>query len=395
MTTLLTIIGRGNLTSGGEAYQPTAYQFPGGSHTSVFFGAALAAELAPTAIHLVGTRTSTWQALALDVLQDLDLATHLEAKQRTGPTLANLGVLAKGLSAAWSADTTCTMLPIDQAPDAAECTMVALHLYRLLPGRGPLILDLTHGFRTLPMLAMAALHLHDAFHPGSMARTTFWYGELATPAGSAATPARPGPAIATGRALRLDGLRSISRLAQAAAALTVGLNPEPLAALVRATSRPLAEALDDLGEGLLAHDFTVLTKAPEQILTHLDRLDGDLDGLVANEIRAVVAPLAKGPLSQRLVALATLAQAVGRPALAALAAYEGLGRLATRDAQTADVDAAVAAFLAGKPEAAAVCDRLRRVRNRVAHGAQTVRSDREPLGPALDAALPVLRRLLG
>lgn len=393
-TTLITFLGQGTAVPGRDGYQRTDYRFAAGSRTSVFFGAALAEELVPGSIQLVGTRTSSWQALALDVLHDLDLAAHIDGERAGGPSAASLAALERGLQAAWSVPVACSVLPIAAAPDADQCTGIAMRLYRLWPDSGPVALDLTHGFRTLPMLAMAALHLRDAFHPGAMARTTLWYGELVQPGATPAMPARPGAEHAVGRALRLDGLQRVFRLAQAAAALAVNLDPEPLAELVRPGEPRLAQALDELGLILLAHDFTGLTLAPQRVLQHLQRLEDDHEGVVSGELHSVLNPLAQGTLGRRLIALASWARRAGRPALAVLAAYEGLVRIATRDAETAEADHAIAAMLAGRRAEADICDRLRRVRNQVAHGAQTARQEALPISRILDEALPVLRRLL-
>lgn len=88
-TTLITFIGKGEAATNASAdpYQRTTYQFTDGrSMTSTFFGEVLSQHQRPTVIHVFGTRTSSWRALAWDSVQDIELATRLEAVEKTGVT---------------------------------------------------------------------------------------------------------------------------------------------------------------------------------------------------------------------------------------------------------------------------------------------------------------------
>lgn len=393
MTTLVTFIGKGEAATNASAdpYQRTTYQFADGrSLTSTFFGEALSQHQQPTVIHVFGTRTSSWRALAWDSLQDIELATRLEAVEKTGVTDDLVAELARALSTTWGSAVTCRCISEDNHLDT-----VAL-IYRSLSITDQNLLDLTHGYRFMPMLALAAVQICDAFHPGVLSRTAYWYGKLIQSAARPAQAARPGDILATGTANHLTDLARALSLAQAAATFARSLDPEPLLAALGQIPKPLRLAFDALGDALLTHQFSVLTTAPQQIISHLGKWDGDPGGMLAEEVRRVLEPLSRGSLGQRLIALATWAHARQHHALAALAAYEGLVCIATKDVCTDGADHAISALLSGKDQRMKeTCDRLRLARNRVAHGAERVQQGTVKVAEAVRNALPVLKALAG
>jgi CRISPR-associated Csx2 family protein len=394
MSTLITFIGKGEAAAqpGADPYQRTRYLFTeGNAEISTFFGEALANHLKPKHLIFVGTATSSWRALALDLGADLDLAASLERTEKDGIDTAQCTSLEVVLGRALQASATCVVID-----EKNHLTTIA-QLYRLLPTKGPVYLDLTHGYRFMPMLALAAVQMHDGFHPGRLAQTQLWYGRLDEQAARSAQKERSGPPTSAGEGQRLLALERALALASGVAAFVRSLDPEPLLTALGTVPVPLRAALEHLSDALLTHTFTDLGTAPQQIISHLGRWDGDPDGILADEIRLVLEPMAIGSLGQRLVALARWASERGHHALAAIAAYEGLTRLATRDAEVANDDEAklvIRSFLAGKSsEVATVCDRLRRVRNRVAHGSETTKKDSLPVAQSVREALPVLVRL--
>lgn len=393
MTTLITFIGKGEAAANASAdpYQRTTYQFDDGrSMTSTFFGEALSQHQRPNIIHVLGTRTSSWRALAWDSLQDIKLATRLEGVEKIGVSDDLVETLANALSSAWKCTVSCRCIS-----DENHLHTVAL-IYRSLSITDKIIIDLTHGYRFMPMLALAAVQMCDAFNPGVLSRTAYWYGKLTQSAAKVAQDARPGAKLAMGTANHLTELARSLSLAQAAATFARSLDPEPLLAALGPVPAPLRQAFDRLGDALLTHQFDVLNSAPQQIITHMGRWDGDPGGILADEVRQVLEPLSRGSLGHRLIAVAAWAHSRQHHAMAALAAYESLVCIATKDVRTDGADYAINSFLAGKDaRTKECCDRLRQARNRVAHGAERVQQGTVRVAEAVRDVLPILKTLAG
>jgi len=392
-TTMITVIGRGEdaVTPGADPYQRTRYTSDSSAQIATFFGQMLAQQHHPDWVEILGTTGSTWRALAYDA-DDLDLAEALqEAGTRLTPGL--LQRLSDRLSMTWGAAVTCHL--IDER-DPMDLFRLA---YGLIPARGACLLDLTHGYRDIPMLMIAALQVKDGFHPGVLARTQLWYGRLTERAASPPRQAQPGPDVAVGQALRLRDLERLLSLASGATAFCRSLDPGPLLAALQDPSALLRKALESLSDIVLTHDFTLLTTAPQQVLDHLGRWAHDPGDCLHAEVEALLRPMAVGGLGARLLALAEWAHRQGHHALAAQAAYESLTRLATRDSGAANDKAAseaISAFLAGKPEQIrrVLGDELRLARNRTAHGSESGgHRQRIDIPGVVSRALPALKTL--
>jgi CRISPR-associated Csx2 family protein len=182
---LLTFLGRTPKTESG--YRPTRYDFGDGSAEppTAFFGWSLQRRLRPDRLVILGTAGSMWDHLFEDepVFQagnDEALAL-LDAVAGKGVTAAHLAPWAPHLSARLGCEVFLELIPY--ARDSAE----QVELLRIMAGhvgRGDRVdLDVTHGFRHLPMLAiLAALHLRSV---RGAEIAGIWYGAYDPDSGAA------------------------------------------------------------------------------------------------------------------------------------------------------------------------------------------------------------------
>lgn len=182
---LLTFLGRVPKTERG--YRTTHYDFGDGGEAppTAFFGWSLQRRLSPDRMVILGTAGSMWDHLfegdpAFDASGEtaLDLMGAVDEK-RVGA--AHLEPLAPLLSRRLGCDVRLALIPY--ARDSAE----QVDLLRIMAGHvdaGDRVdLDVTHGFRHLPMLAiLAALHLRSV----RRARIGgIWYGAYDPDSGAA------------------------------------------------------------------------------------------------------------------------------------------------------------------------------------------------------------------
>ena len=155
MTTLITFLGKGQ--TGG--YRNTAYRFANGETVSTaYFGMALAEQTGCQHVRILGTTGSMWDALILDQFDTTgqesaweDLAQAV-ASNRVSQT--QLDALATQLSQNTARQYELKLIPYGL--DDAEQIDILRALTEGLPD-DPIILDVTHGFRHLPMLALLAI----------------------------------------------------------------------------------------------------------------------------------------------------------------------------------------------------------------------------------------------
>ena len=152
MTTLISFLGksRKDLDAG---YQRATYRFENGEQVqTTFFGAALMERLRPQRTLLLGTAGSMWDALAIDV-ESNEWSELGEATERGE---VNQALLDRAASCTRGAMAGAELVLIPYCRDEAEqmrlLTDIAAHV-----GVGEqVVLDITHGFRHLPMLALVA-----------------------------------------------------------------------------------------------------------------------------------------------------------------------------------------------------------------------------------------------
>lgn len=161
--TLITFLGRVPKTENG--YRRTRYEFGNGDKTDplAFFGWALIERLAASRVVILGTRGSMWDHLFEG---DLDLGDHaahdrlalIEAVGNQAVDQALLDALAPVLAGRLGVEVVLRLIPYARTED--EQIEVLRIMAEVVADGQRVHLDVTHGFRHLPMLAlMSALHL--------------------------------------------------------------------------------------------------------------------------------------------------------------------------------------------------------------------------------------------
>jgi CRISPR-associated Csx2 family protein len=175
-TRLITFLGRPPKDQG--SYRTTRYRFADDDHptTLAFFGWALHERLRPDHIIVLGTNGSAWDHLFerdinLDQREEERLAL-IDAVAQKRVTQAQLDALAPLLSEALRTKIDLVITPYAQTHD--EQIEFLQCLAKFVEKRDEVHLDVTHGLRHLPMLALlAALYLRTA---RSVHIKNIWYG---------------------------------------------------------------------------------------------------------------------------------------------------------------------------------------------------------------------------
>lgn len=152
MTTLISFLGKQR-----AGYQTATYRFDAGFIRQVpFFGMALAEYLHPDRLILLGTSGSMWDVFFERQTGVIDEALMgiSEAAAASQVTEAMLRDHAEHLSARLGYPVACQLIPY--ARDEAEQSAILAKLAEALSPREQVILDVTHAFRHLPLLALVA-----------------------------------------------------------------------------------------------------------------------------------------------------------------------------------------------------------------------------------------------
>lgn len=155
MTTLISLLGK-NKSDTQTGYRTAKYRFDDGSIREVpFFGLALLEQTKPDKLVLMGTTGSMWDVFfdqqGTDDQATLDL---VEAVENNAVTQKLLTLHEQRLTEKLGIPVQCLLIPY--ARDEAEQTAVLGALAECTSPGEALILDVTHGFRHLPMLALVA-----------------------------------------------------------------------------------------------------------------------------------------------------------------------------------------------------------------------------------------------
>lgn len=185
-TTLISFLGR--TPKGENGYRKTRYRFPDGTHTEplAFFGWALHRRLSSRRIAILGTAGSMWDHLFEG---DLPLGGTFEAERLTLIEVVGhqrveqqqLDALASALGQALGCAVSLVVIPY--ARDHTEQISILRAIADQVADGDRVHLDVTHGFRHLPMLALlAALHLRLA---RQATIEGIWYGAFDPDTGEA------------------------------------------------------------------------------------------------------------------------------------------------------------------------------------------------------------------
>lgn len=154
MTTLISFLGKGRADPR-TGYRTARYRFDNGAvHTTPFFGLALRAQIEPDRLILVGTAGSMWDVFFDAGAADTDAVELLDAVEAEAVSDTQLAAFETRLADRLGIPVTCLLIPY--ARDTVEQTTVLGTLASALKRNETVALDVTHGFRHLPMLALVA-----------------------------------------------------------------------------------------------------------------------------------------------------------------------------------------------------------------------------------------------
>lgn len=199
ITTLVSFLGK-NAGDPKTGYQTATYRFPDGNERETpFFGLALANEVNPDLVVILGTSGSMWDVLVGHLREgdaDDDIWETLMEAAQTSSVDATLLERARPL-AERRLGCKVDLRIIPYGRDAEEQNAILQTIAQAVP-KGRVVMDLTHGFRHL-----AALGLLSAFFLERMAQLDvvgLYYGALDMSPRGEAKPV-----------VRLDGLLAIQR----------------------------------------------------------------------------------------------------------------------------------------------------------------------------------------
>ena len=203
MTTLISLLGKGR-NDPETGYKTARYRFDDGSvREEPFFGLALARQIRPQRLVLAGTAGSMWDALLQHQAATDDTVLQLmEAVEQESVTQALLTSCEPHLSQQLGLPVTCLLIPY--ARDEDEQVSILQALADTLQEREQVMIDVTHGFRHLPMLALVAARY--LAHVRQVQVQELYYGALdMTPPGGET------PVLRLGSMLRmLDWVESLA-----------------------------------------------------------------------------------------------------------------------------------------------------------------------------------------
>ncbi len=151
MTTLISFLGKAK-----TGYSPANYVFePGFKRAVPYFGMALLDYLKPQKLILAGTSGSMWDVFFDHQHTDDDgLLALIEAVPKQVVTPQMLAIHEQRLTEKLGIPVQCLLIPY--ARNDAEQTAILTDLAGALGEGENIVLDVTHGFRHLPMLALVA-----------------------------------------------------------------------------------------------------------------------------------------------------------------------------------------------------------------------------------------------
>lgn len=188
MTTLISFLGR-NRKDPATGYQQATYVFADGQQTrTAFFGAALMQRLRPQRTLLLGTAGSMWDVLDID----LESAEWAELGEATENGTVDQALLDRASTRARSSLPGAELVLIPFCRNEHEQMSLLSDLASRVGEGERVVLDITHGFRHLPVLALVAARYLS--HVRKAVVEDIYYGALEMTA-NGATPV-----------VKLDGL---------------------------------------------------------------------------------------------------------------------------------------------------------------------------------------------
>ena len=159
---LVTTLGKATVKEGGR-YRSLNYRFEDGfEFASSFFMQALLEyrkhlQRRPDQVLVLGTASSMWDALLEQTsLDDLDLVETLLQESKAGAVSAGtLERLGNALSNPFGVEIKCVLIPSGRS--SAEQAEILRIIAERVPEKATLCFDVTHGYRTLPLLELLSV----------------------------------------------------------------------------------------------------------------------------------------------------------------------------------------------------------------------------------------------
>lgn len=185
-TTLISLIGKGRLDPK-TGYRTARYHYPDGQvRETPFFGMGLNDCIRPDKLILVGTRGSMWDVFFEHQKAggDESILALINAVHTESVTQDMLTAPEQQLSARFGIPVQCLLIPY--AENESEQAQILLELAGAVQPGEHIILDVTHGFRHLPMLALVAARYLK--YVGRVQIQDVYYGALEMTGGNGETP---------------------------------------------------------------------------------------------------------------------------------------------------------------------------------------------------------------
>ena len=185
MRAVVSFLGRTDRPATG--YRSVRHEFPDGTvHSGAFSGYSVALNMRPDRLVIIGTSSSMWDQLLTDfpdaTINDRDLETLMDSAHERDAQQGQLEPLASSLSRELHCEVVLRIVP-DALNADGQARLLAV-LADTTVGSTELALDITHGYRHLPMLMfMAALYLRS-LRP-NMTVSRIWYALLSSTPGVA------------------------------------------------------------------------------------------------------------------------------------------------------------------------------------------------------------------
>ncbi|BAU58764.1 CRISPR-associated protein TM1812 [Halorhodospira halochloris] len=181
MHTLVSFIGRTRRPE--QGYERIAYNFPDGAVQNgiAFIGNGVAQYTKPDRLVILGTSGSMWDQVIVDypevkLGEEKDLALS-DSVDNQATTAEQLSEVAAALSE--TASFTVDLRLIPETPGMEQTWEILHTLVDATSGSDRLTIDITHGFRHLPMVAMmAALYRRTLDDSQSFSVDALWYAQL-------------------------------------------------------------------------------------------------------------------------------------------------------------------------------------------------------------------------
>lgn len=159
MTTLISFLGRSN-SDRATGYRKLRYRFENGHVEEVpYIGLALLGQLKPDRLVLLGTSGSMWDVFFDHLGSTEHILELVEAAEASAVTQELLKAHEAYLTAKLGVDVHCEL--IGYGRNNAEQADILRSLANCIPQGEQVYIDITHGYRHLPMLALvAARYLH-------------------------------------------------------------------------------------------------------------------------------------------------------------------------------------------------------------------------------------------